>query len=119
MVKIYKEFVFDSAHFLPNVAEGHPCRHMHGHTYRMKIWLSGEPDPQTGWLMDFGDLKKQVQPLLTLMDHRVLNEISGLENPTAENISIWVWQKLKPLLPSLAQVEIHETPTSGVIYEGN
>jgi 6-pyruvoyltetrahydropterin/6-carboxytetrahydropterin synthase len=53
------------------------------------------------------------------MDHRVLNEISGLENPTAENISIWVWQKLKPLLPSLALVELHETPTTGVIYEGN
>jgi len=118
MVRIYKDFVFDSAHFLPQVEEGHPCRRMHGHTYRMRIWLSGEPDPIKGWLVDFGDVKRIVNPLVSQMDHHVLNDIPGLYNPTAENISVWVWQKLKPLLPSLSLVEIHETPTSGVCYEG-
>ncbi|MBE2229564.1 MAG: 6-carboxytetrahydropterin synthase QueD [Chitinophagaceae bacterium] len=118
-MEIYKEFGFDSAHFLPAVPEGHKCKQMHGHTYHLRVYIKGRPDPETGWIMDFKILKDRVLPLIDLVDHRLLNEIPGLENPTAENITIWFWDKLKPLLPQLSRIELKETPTTGVIYDGN
>jgi len=68
--------------------------------------------------MDYGDLKMAAGPVVDLLDHHLLNEIEGLENPTAEVLSIWIWNKIKPLLPQLSRIELKETPTSGVIYEG-
>lgn len=118
-MEIYKEFGFDSAHFLPAVPEGHKCKQMHGHTYHLRVYIKGRPDPETGWIMDFKILKDRVLPLIDLVDHRLLNEIPGLENPAAENITIWFWDKLKPLLPQLSRIELKETPTTGVIYDGN
>ncbi len=115
---IFKEFTFDSAHFLPNVPVGHKCKEMHGHTYRLRVWIDGKPDPVIGWVMDFAELKKIIKPVIEKIDHTVLNNIEGLENPTCEHIAIWIWDHIKPLVPALAKIELHETPTSGVIYEG-
>jgi len=115
---IYKIFRFDAAHFLPNVPKGHKCGGMHGHSYTVKISVAGWPDKKTGWIMDYGNLKIAVQPCISLLDHQVLNTLPGLENPTSENLSIWIWDKLKPVLPGLARIELNETPDSGVIYEG-
>lgn len=114
---IFKTFRFDAAHFLPHVPEGHKCGGMHGHTYTLKIYISGEVGQQTGWVMDYTDLKQVVKPWVELLDHHVLNQVAGLENPTSEQISIWFWQKLKPVLPGLFRIELNETPDSGVIYE--
>lgn len=115
---IYKQFSFDSAHFLPNVSENHKCGRMHGHTYNLTVFLEGDVDPETGWLVDFTDLKEAVDPLVKSLDHRLLNEIPGLENPTSERLAEWFWQRIKPLMPLLSKIEISETPTSGVIYTG-
>nr|WP_121270854.1 6-carboxytetrahydropterin synthase QueD [Pedobacter schmidteae] len=115
---IYKIFTFDSAHYLPYVPQGHKCGGMHGHTYTLKIFISGFPEMHSGWIIDYTDLKKIVKPILDILDHKLLNEIPGLENPTSENLSIWLWQMIKPILPTLARLELNETPTSGVIYEG-
>ncbi len=115
---IYKHFTFDAAHYLPNVPEGHKCKRMHGHTYHLTVFLQGEVRMPEGWVIDFGDVKAQVKPLIDLLDHAVLNEVEGLQNPTAEMLAIWIWQKLKPLLPLLKRIELKETPTSGAIYEG-
>lgn len=115
---IYKEFTFDSAHFLPNVAEDHKCRNLHGHTYHIKIFIDGPLDPHIGWVMDYGDMKSAWKPINDMLDHKYLNEIEGLENPTAENIVVWIWRKLKPLLPLLSKLELKETPSSGVVYCG-
>ncbi len=115
---IFKELSFDSAHFLPNVAKDHKCRNMHGHTYRLKIFLEGDPDQHLGWVMDFAVLKKIMQPVLDRLDHQVMNEVPGLENPTCEHITIWLWNQLKPLLPKLSRIELHETASSGAVYEG-
>ena len=117
-MEIYKEFSFDSAHFLPNVPEGHKCRNMHGHTYRLRIFLKGELDPHLGWIMDFKELKDSIGPVIDQLDHKLINDIEGLENPTAENITVWIWQQVKPLLPQLNRIELYETPTTGVIYSG-
>lgn len=118
-MRIFKEFTFDSAHFLPNVPEDHKCRNMHGHTYRLKVWIEDQPDPQYGWVMDFAVLKQVVKPVVAQLDHKCMNNVNGLENPTCEQIAIWIWNQLKPSLPKLATIELHETPTSGVIYEGH
>jgi 6-pyruvoyltetrahydropterin/6-carboxytetrahydropterin synthase len=117
-VILYKQFSFDSAHLLPNVPEGHKCRELHGHTYHLTIFLEGEVDEERGWVMDFTDLKKAVKPVIDRVDHKYLNDIPGLENPTTEVFSMWLWEQIKPLLPQLKRIELKETPTSGVIYEG-
>lgn len=115
---IFKALTFDAAHYLPQLPEAHKCRGMHGHTYRLKIWLEGKPN-ETGWIMDFGEVKQKLQPVIDLLDHKVLNDVEGLINPTCESVAIWIWKKLKPVLPLLKKVELHETPSSGVVYEGD
>lgn len=91
---------------------------MHGHTYRLKVFIEGIPDPQLGWIMDFKELKDALSPVIEKLDHQLINDIPGLENPTAENITIWIWKQIQPLLPGLSRVELYETPTTGVIYKG-
>lgn len=115
---IFRDFTFDSAHFLTKVPPGHKCATMHGHTYRLRVCLEGEPEPQTDWIIDFSELKKKVNKTLDLVDHKCLNDIPGLENPTCERLAVWLWGKLKPGLRQLSRIELNETPCSGVIYEG-
>jgi 6-pyruvoyltetrahydropterin/6-carboxytetrahydropterin synthase len=115
---IYKIFRFDSAHYLPNVPAGHKCGGMHGHTYTLKISIKGKPSLQTGWIIDFTALKNKVKPWVDILDHQVLNTIDGLENPTSENLCLWLWKKINPEIPNLYRIELNETPDSGVIYEG-
>ena len=117
-MEIYKEFVFDSAHFLPNVPPEHKCREIHGHTYHLRVYIQGHPDARLGWIMDFKELKDKITPVINLADHKLLNNIPGLENPTAENITIWFWEKLKPEIRGIIRIELKETATTGVIYSG-
>ncbi|MBL7805985.1 MAG: 6-carboxytetrahydropterin synthase QueD [Saprospiraceae bacterium] len=118
-MEIFTQFTFDSAHFLPNVPPGHKCRAMHGHTYRLVVHMEGPLDPHLGWVMDFADTKAVIQPVIARIDHKLLNDIPGLENPTCERIAVWIWDQIKPNLPLLTKIELHETPTSGVVYRGN
>ena len=113
-MRIYKEFKFDAAHCLTKVDEGHKCGNLHGHTFVLEVHLAGEVDPARGWILDFNVLCDTVEPLL-----EQLNEIEGLENPTSETLVVWLWDKLKPRLPQLAQIVIKESPTSGCIYCGD
>ena len=115
---IFKEFTFDSAHSLPNVPEGHKCKAIHGHTYHLKVLIEGDLDPLLGWVMDFSDLKNVVKPVIDQIDHKYMNELEGLENPTCEAIAKWLWDKIKPELPLLKEIVLHETPTSGTVYSG-
>ena len=117
-MEIFKIFGFEAAHFLPNVPASHKCRRMHGHSFRVEVYITGEVDPQTGWVMDFADLKVCFQPLEDRLDHRLLNEIEGLENPTSEHLARWIWRELKPRLPGLSQLVVRETCTAGCIYRG-
>lgn len=115
---IFKEVTFDAAHFLPQLPEGHKCRDLHGHTYRLRIWLKGKPD-EVGWVMDFSEVKKILMPVIDQLDHKVLNNVEGLPNPTCELVAVWIWNKLKPAMVLLSKVELYETPSSGVVYEGD
>jgi len=114
--RITKSFTFDAAHWLPYVPAGHKCGRLHGHTYKISLQLEGETDPKLGWVMDFAEIKTVFQPLLTRLDHVCLNEIEGLENPTAEVLARWIFAQLKPELPLLTEVTVYETPTSTATY---
>jgi 6-pyruvoyltetrahydropterin/6-carboxytetrahydropterin synthase len=118
-VELSKDFQFDAAHRLPMVPPGHKCARLHGHTYRIEVSVTGEVDEQTGWVLDFGEIVAVVEPLLQReLDHRTLNEVPGLENPTSELLSVWLWRRLKPALPGLAAITIHETCASRCTYRG-
>jgi len=118
-MEIWKQFTFEAAHLLPNVPEGHKCRRLHGHSYSVRIYVEGELDPQLGWVTDFADIKKAYQPIRDQLDHYYLNDIEGLENPTAESIARWIWERLQLRLPNLSKIEIGETCTSGCVYRGD
>ena len=116
-MEIFKIFKFDAAHRLPNVGQGHKCSRLHGHSFRVEIHIKGAVDPQSGWVMDFADIVGAFKPLHEQLDHKYLNEIDGLDNPTSENIAKWIWKHLYPVLP-LSKVVVQESTESGCIYTG-
>ncbi len=117
-MEIYKTFRFDAAHRLTGVPPTHKCSAMHGHSFEIEVHLRGPVDLKTGFIMDFGDLSSVCEPVLKKLDHAILNEIEGLENPTSENMSVWLWNILKPQLSLLSKIVIKETGTAGCIYCG-
>jgi 6-pyruvoyltetrahydropterin/6-carboxytetrahydropterin synthase len=117
-MEIFREFTFEAAHRLPNVPEGHKCARLHGHSFAVTVHVTGPVDRHTGWVMDFADVKASFRPLLEALDHRYLNEIEGLENPTSEQLARWIWVRLAPRLPGLSGITVKETCTSGCVYRG-
>ncbi|WP_210453325.1 6-carboxytetrahydropterin synthase QueD [Pantoea ananatis] len=115
---LFKEFQFEAAHYLPNVPAGHKCGRLHGHSFLVRLEITGEVDAHTGWVMDFAELKAAFKPLYDRLDHYYLNEIPGLENPTSEVLAKWIWDHMKPRLPLLRAVMIKETCTAGCTYRG-
>ena len=115
---IFKLFTIEAAHRLPNVPKGHKCERLHGHSYRIEVHVRGPVGDQTGWVIDFAEITDAFQPLFDQLDHHYLNEVDGLSNPTSENIARWVWNRLRPTLPILNKVVVHETCTSGCAYQG-
>ena len=118
-MEIYKVFHLEAAHRLPNLPPEHKCSRLHGHSFRVEIHVAGPVEVKSGWIMDFADLKTAFTPVFDALDHRYLNEVPGLENPTSEHLARWVWKKLKPTLPGLSKVVIAETCNSGCIYQGD
>jgi 6-pyruvoyltetrahydropterin/6-carboxytetrahydropterin synthase len=115
---IHTTFQFEAAHRLPNVAPEHKCARLHGHSFRATVWVRGDVGAESGWVMDFADVKAAFAPLHDLLDHHYLNEVDGLENPTSEVLAMWIWERLAPTLPGLARVDVDETCTSGCRYDG-
>ncbi len=118
-VEIFKKITFEAAHKLSGVPPDHKCARLHGHSFTVELHVRGEVDAKTGWVMDFADIRRAFAPLYEQLDHRYLNEIQGLENPTSENIARWIWRRLKPSLPQLARVVVLETCTAGASYTGD
>lgn len=117
-MEVYKEFQMECAHLLPKVPPGHKCGRLHGHSYRIQIYVQGTVTEETGWIVDFAEIKRAFQPLYDQLDHWYLNEVKGLENPTSENLARWIWKRLKPALPILSKIIVSETCTTGCIYQG-
>jgi 6-pyruvoyltetrahydropterin/6-carboxytetrahydropterin synthase len=117
-VRLVHEFRFEAAHRLPHVPTGHKCARLHGHSFRVELSIEGPVNPATGWLMDFGDLYLLWRPISDLLDHQYLNDVPGLDNPTSEVLSRWIWLRLKPSLPQLTRVTLFETCEARCEYEG-
>src|ERR1700722_12133445 len=96
-VRLTKSFGFEAAHDLPTFPPDHKCRRLHGHSFRFEVRVEGDVDPVKGYLIDYGDLKTAAEPVVKQLDHRYLNQIPGLENPTSENIARWIWEQIKPV----------------------
>jgi 6-pyruvoyltetrahydropterin/6-carboxytetrahydropterin synthase len=117
-VEIFREFTFEAAHRLPHVPDGHKCARLHGHSYCVEVRVAGPVNETAGWIMDFSVISAAFAPLRAQLDHRYLNDIEGLGNPTSENLARWIWDRLTGVLP-LSAVTVRETPTSGCTYRGN
>ena len=118
-VRLVKSFDFEAAHWLPSFPEGHKCRRLHGHSFKVDVVVAGEVPEDQGYLIDYGEIKQAIEPLKQQLDHYCLNDIGGLENPTSEMIARWIWDRLKPSLDLLSEVVVHETCTSRCHYMGN
>ena len=118
IVRLSKSFHFEAAHQLPTFPANHKCHRLHGHSFRFDVIVEGPVNPELGYLIDYADIKRAVEPLVQRLDHYFLNEIDGLSNPTSENLARWLWQRIKPTLPLLASVVVHETCTSTCEYRG-
>jgi 6-pyruvoyltetrahydropterin/6-carboxytetrahydropterin synthase len=118
IIELRKTFQFEAAHLLPLLPETHKCRRLHGHSFQVEIVVAGACDPHLGWLMDYAEMARLFRPLWEQLDHRYLNEVPGLENPTSELLARWIWDRLKPSLPLLTEVIVAETCTARCVYRG-
>lgn len=118
IVRISKKFTFEAAHRLPAVPDDHPCSKLHGHTYTVEIELTGALDPQQGWLMDYKEISSIVKPIIEDLDHSCLNDRPDLTFTTAEELAVWIWDRIREQLPLLSRVSVQETPSSRCDYFG-
>jgi 6-pyruvoyltetrahydropterin/6-carboxytetrahydropterin synthase len=117
-VRLVHEFRFEAAHRLPRVPPAHKCARLHGHSFRIELAVDGPVNEESGWFIDFQQLFDAWKPLYDQLDHRFLNEVPGLENPTSELLARWVWERIRPTLPQLVRVTVFETCESRCEYEG-
>ncbi len=118
-MRIYKEFRFEAAHYLPSAKPGTPNARLHGHSFRARVTLHGMPDPETGYVFHFDDLANAVADAQEALDHRLLNEVDGLDSPTLERIAMWLWNRLQNRIPGLAEIEIaRDSCSEGCVYSG-
>ena len=117
-MEIFRVFSIEAAHRLPNVPAEHKCARLHGHSFRIEVHVAGEVDPDSGWVQDFADIRVAFQPVNDRLDHHYLNDVPGLENPTSENLAIWIWNELLSDLPMLSKIVVQETCNCGCTYEG-
>jgi 6-pyruvoyltetrahydropterin/6-carboxytetrahydropterin synthase len=118
-MEIFNTYPLEAARRLPGLPESHPCHRLHGHSFRVEVFVSGEVNSATGWVMDFADLDAAFEPIRNQLDHRYLNDIPGLENPTSEQLAQWIWQRLKPVVSGLSKIVVMETHRSGCVYNGD
>ena len=117
-MEVYKIFKIESARSLPNLPDGHPCKNIHGHSFKIKISVNGNVDEKTGFVMDFSEIDSAFSPIFKMIDHAYLNELEGLTNPSSENLCKWIWDQLIDSLPDLKRIEIRETESTGCVYKG-
>lgn len=118
-MRIYKDFTFEAAHYLPSAPPGHPNSRVHGHSFRARIWVRGEPNAESGVIVHFDDLSAAIADAREALDHRFLNEVEGLEAPTLERITAWLWNRLANRLPGLARIEVaRDSCNEGCVYDG-
>ena len=120
-MRIYKEFTFEAAHFLPSAAEGSANRRIHGHSFRARVTVEGQPNAETGIILNLGTIESELKRVQARLDHHFLNEdVKGLEVPTLERIASWIWSEVEDALPGLYEVAVmRESCNEGCIYRGS
>ncbi len=120
-MEVSYRFGFDAAHHfnLDVFPEGHPYRGIHGHSFQVEVAIAGAPDPTTGFVADFGAIERACAAVRERLDHRMLNEVPGLERPSLENLCLWIWAALAPRFPGLARVTVRrDSCGQGCSYTG-
>ena len=118
-LELITSFPFEASHLLPHAPEYSKCRRLHGHSWKVEVHVTGAADYQTGWVMDYDEIKVACAPVCDSLDHRNLNDIDGLENPTSEMIAVWIWERLVTKIPQLTCIVVHETCTARCAYSGH
>ena len=113
-----RSYRFEAAHRLPRVPEGHRCARMHGHGFRLEVTVEGEVGAGSGWVLDYADIDRVVDPVVEALDHRCLNDVEGLDNPTSEVLARWIWDRAAPGLPGLVEIAVAESERSRCSYRG-
>lgn len=106
MMEIAYRFGFDAAHRFDTYPEGHLYRGVHGHSFQVEVAMTGEPDPARGFVADFGEVQEACERVRASLDHRMLNEIPGLEKPSLENLCLFIWSALHAPFPNLSRVTV-------------
>ncbi len=117
-VRLVREYTFEAAHRLPEVPPGHKCERLHGHSFRIEVAVKGPVDERTGWFIDYGRLDELWAPIDEALDHRYLNDVEGLENPTSEVLARWIWRRLESDVP-VVRITVFETCDARCEYEGD
>ncbi|MBS3734831.1 MAG: 6-carboxytetrahydropterin synthase QueD [Phycisphaerae bacterium] len=115
--ELVRTFHFEAAHHLQAAPQGHKCRQLHGHSYRVDVHVAGEVDADRGWVMDFSQISAAVAPVIDTLDHALLNDVPGLETPTTEMLAKYIWDRIAPTLP-LSAVTVWESTVSRCVYRG-
>ena len=119
LMEIFQEFGFDAAHRFETMPAGHPYNGIHGHSFTARVVVSGAPDPATGFVIDLGAVQAACADARDALDHRFLNEVEGLATPSLENLCLWLWARIKPVLPALTQVEVRrDASRHGCVFRG-
>ena len=119
MMTVFRNFRFHAARYLPNLDDEHICKKMHGHTFNLTVHITGPVNKIDGFVIDFFDVDTIVNnTIISKIDHKVLNDIDSLSNPTSENLTKWIWRELKKSLNGLSKVVLSEDHGTGIIYKG-
>ena len=117
-LELVTSFEFQASHQLERAPEKSKCRRLHGHSWKVEVHVSGPIDPTTGWVQDYDEIQAACEPIYEALDHRHLNDVDGLANPTSEMVALWIWERLEADLPGLSAIVVHETCTARCIYSG-
>jgi 6-pyruvoyltetrahydropterin/6-carboxytetrahydropterin synthase len=117
-LELATSFTFEASHQLPRAPQASKCRRLHGHSWKVEVHVAGELDAETGWVIDYDEIQAACGPVHEALDHRHLNDVEGLENPTSEMVALWIWERLAPAIPGLARIVVHETCTARCTYAG-
>lgn len=105
-VELSLAFGFDAAHRFDAFPADHPNRRLHGHSFQVEVAVRGIPDPETGFVVEFTRLEAACGALREALDHRLLNDIDGLAQPSLERLSIWIWERLAQEVRGLARITV-------------
>jgi 6-pyruvoyltetrahydropterin/6-carboxytetrahydropterin synthase len=118
IMDLFLKFSINAARRLPNLPATHVCNRVHGHTFAIELHVVGEVDEKSGWVLDFADLDGPADTVKAALDHRYLNDIDGLSNPTSERIAMWIWEKISDRVPGLSKIIVFEGADRGCCYHG-